>query len=225
MFITEVEVAVTDPLGAAAFFADVLELSTDADGDRVQVAVGASRLVLLPGHPTEGVHHLAFDIPPERFDAHREWLSAKVPLLADADGRTVFEGPEAWHSRSVYFTGPDRMVLELIARRERPRPGTAVPELVSISEVGIAVDVPLATRVVSERLAIEPLGTAGDEFAPMGDHDGLLILVSPGRRWFPALDTFAEPLPLVVRVEVGSGTPATLHLNELARIEATPRTA
>jgi len=219
VFITEVELTVADQRAAAGFFAEALERPTNWEGDRVEVAIGASRLVLLPGQPSEGVHHLAFDIPPDQFDEHRDWLVGRMPLLSDADGRTEFEGPPGWNSRSVYFTGPDRMVLELIARRERPRARSSVPALLSISEVGIAVDVPEATRVVSEQLAIGPLGSAGPEFAPMGNHDGLLILVSPGRRWIPALDTFAEALPLVVRVEIG-GTPTTFQLNKLARIDA-----
>lgn len=220
MFIQSVDLTVADLAVAEMFFADVLELSTERlTSDSVEVTVGRSVLRLSEGDRTDGVHHLAFDVPPESYEQHRDWLAAKVPLLQDADGRTEFEGPPVWRSRSVYFPGPDRMVLELIARRARPRPDTPVPGLVSISEVGVAVtDVAAATRQIGTATGAGVLGTASPEFTPVGDHDGLLILVTHGRGWLPTFDTHAEPLPLRVHLAGAKGRHTTVQLNEVAAI-------
>lgn len=218
MRITAVDLTVTDVAAAATFFTDVLELPVRAERHGAEVTVGRSALRLYEAPASAGVHHLAFDIPPDAFADHRDWLAAKVPLLSNVDGDTEFEGPPAWNSRSVYFEGPDRMVLELIARRERPRAADRVPQLVSVSEVGIAVPaVGTAVDQIEHALKATVLGSASDDFAPVGDHDGLLILVRPGRGWLPVFDVEAEPLLVEVHVDGPTG-PSSLRLTELARL-------
>jgi len=225
MFIDEVDLTVTDVAAAASFFTDVLELPTRPAGSAVEMAVGRTVVRLSPAREVPGVHHIAFDIPSSGFGAHRDWLAARVPLLRNAEGASEFEGPPGWNSRSLYFAGPDRMVLELIARRERPRPTIRVPELVSVSEVGIAVpEVSTAVTVVGDWLGADVLGAASDTFAPVGDHDGLLILVRTGRAWLPVFDEQAQPLPLRVQVSLGgepaAGSRRTLPLTGLATVVA-----
>ena len=209
MFIDQVAITVTDPVAAASYFADVLEAPVQDRGEGVAVTLGTSELVLSAGRPASGVHHLAFDIPPAGFAAHRRWLQGRVALLAGADGTTEFEGPAGWNSRSVYFPGPDRMVLELIARRERPRPSTRVPEIVSISEVGVAVADPLAAAAALRTgVGVAVLGESSPEFVPVGDHDGLLILVRAGRAWLPRFDVVAQALPVRVVLRASAGARA-----------------
>lgn len=223
MHITAVDLTVSAVNAAAIFFARVLELPVSRLGSVIEVTIGGSIVRLSEGPVSSGVHHLAIDIPPAGFGSHRDWLAARVPLLHDADGMTEFEGPPGWNSRSVYFEGPDRMVLELIARRERPRTTRRVPGLLSVSEVGIAVpDVTAAIGAVQDTLGAPVLGNASDEFAPVGDHDGLLILVRQGRAWFPAFDVQAQPLPLLVQVGPGEdgtvGSPRSIQLTEMATV-------
>ena len=205
MFIKQVHIEVSDLASATSFFADVLEIPARRQPDRTDLTVGSSTLVLTAGEQRAGVHHLAFDIPPAGFEAHRAWLETKLPLLSSADGTTEFEGPPGWNSRSVYFSGPDQMVLELIARRERPRPAARVPELISISEVGVAVTDPIATaNEVQADTGAGVLGSSSPQFVPVGDHDGLLILVKDGRAWLPKFDVAAHVLPLRISVTTDS---------------------
>ena len=97
------------------------------------------------------------------------------------------------------------MVLELIARRERPRPAARVPELLSISEVGVAVTDPIATaNEVQADTCAGVLGSSSPEFVPVGDHDGLLILVKDGHAWLPKFDVAAHVLPLRISVTTDS---------------------
>jgi hypothetical protein len=143
-----------------------------------------------------------------------------------ADVLEVPVRPPGWNSRSIYFSGPDQMVLELIARRERARPSVRIPELISISEVGIAVSDPLATaQVVQAETGASVLGSSSPEFVPVGDHDGLLILVKDGRGWLPRFEVAAHILPLRISVarDTGDGERelnSRIRLNSLAEATA-----
>jgi hypothetical protein len=95
-------------------------------------------------------------------------------------------------ARAVYFRDPEENVVEVLARPE-PRPELA------LAEVGLPVeDVPAAVEALAE-LGIEPYREWSDEFAPLGDADGLLIVVRVGREWFPyGVPAAAAPLEVTV---------------------------
>jgi catechol 2,3-dioxygenase-like lactoylglutathione lyase family enzyme len=95
-------------------------------------------------------------------------------------------------ARAVYFRDPEQNVVELLARPE-PRPERA------LAEVGLPVeDVHAAVEAFAE-LGIEPYRDADETFAPLGDADGLLIVVRTGRGWFP-YDVPAGAAPIEVTV-------------------------
>jgi hypothetical protein len=95
-------------------------------------------------------------------------------------------------ARSVYFRDPEQNVGELVAR---PR---AWPEL-SLAEVGLPVDDVAAAVQALGGLGIEPYRDWGESFAPLGDEEGLLIVVRVGRGWFP-VDVPAGRGPIAVTV-------------------------
>jgi hypothetical protein len=124
-------------------------------------------------------HHFAFHIA--GFDRWRD-----LDLTDEYDFA-------AWDSaRAVYFRDPEENVVELIARPE------ARPEL-SLAEVGLPVeDVPAAVDALG-RLGVEPYRDWGEEFAPLGDADGLLIVVRVGRGWFPVgVPAGASPIEVTI---------------------------
>ncbi|HEX7309637.1 MAG TPA: hypothetical protein VF232_00525 [Gaiellaceae bacterium] len=82
-------------------------------------------------------------------------------------------------ARAVYLRDPEENVVELIARPQ------ARPEL-TLAEVGLPVeDVTAAVAVLEHELGLHPYDEWDDSFAPLGDDDGLLIVVRVGRGWFP----------------------------------------
>ena len=133
---------------------------------------------------------VAGDATPHHFAFHTSSLEPWKQRL-DVTGEHDFTG---WDSaRAIYFRDPEQNVVELLARPD-PR-----PEL-SLAEVGLPVHhVPRAVEALAE-LGVEPYREAGDEFAPLGDADGLLILVRVGRGWFP-YDVPAGTAPIEVTVE------------------------
>jgi len=189
---------------AAAFYRDVLRMPVDEQPNRATVTIGSSRLVLVPGDQFDGVHHLAFGISPHDFDLVRRWLNQHVePIVAGAS--EVIDGPEGWNSRSLYFLGPEDILLEFIARQadaEIPGGDGVAPRPFSISEVGMGVpDARAAVRELTEALGLPTFPPQETHFAPVGDHDGLLIVVDQERVWFPTRTHRAAHGPLTVRIE------------------------
>jgi catechol 2,3-dioxygenase-like lactoylglutathione lyase family enzyme len=221
MRISEVGHQVTDVGAAVRFYQRVLQLPAGIDASGGQVIIGSSVLKLTPGPPSGGVHHLAFDIPAETFAAAKKWLSARV--LRSADGTEEFEGPLHWNSRSLYFSGPDGVILELIARRNLWRdtvPGDfSGARLVNISEVGVAVDdVSEAARQLEQHFDAPSFGPRFEDFDPVGDESGLLILVAAGRPWAPDQRTHSERLPLKIRLDTGDPAPRGVRLSEVCTV-------
>lgn len=178
----------------ARFYERSLRLPVVREPGEVTVTVGASLLVFQEDPEAASDHHLAFTIPTGSFDTARAWLSTRAELL-ERDGTVEFEGPPTWNSRSLYFAGPDGSVLELIERRELGNDSGdqfGSDSLLCVSEVGVAVpDVPAAVADLGGK-GIRPYGNPpADDFAAVGDANGLLILVPPGRAWFPATDRIA----------------------------------
>lgn len=218
MDIIEVELAVTDPDRAAAWYRDVLEFEVEGR----TVRVGATTLILRADVRVNGTPHLALDIPTARFDEARRWLEQRVTLQRNAEGREEFEGPPGWDSRSLYFEGGAGEILELIARAEIEAPAAAGPftgaEIMHVSEVGVALPDASPVRKQLRAVGIDDYHTTVPAFAPLGDARGLLIAVAPGRPWAPEGKTRAEVSPL--RILVRTSAAGTVALNELAQLVA-----
>ena len=217
--IQQVALTVSRPEAAAAFYRDVLELPVSSDGGRFTVAIGSSCLVLEQSEQFHGVHHLAVGIAPADFELARSWLSQRVEPIS-VDGSEVIDGPEGWDSRSLYFLGPEDIVLEYIARQAHahlPVRDGRVPRPLSVSEVGIGVpDVQEAVGDLHRVLGLPPFPPQGSSFAPVGDHDGLIILVDQERVWFPTDAQQAARGP--VRVQLAGARPGQLSLRRSADV-------
>ncbi|MBF6330217.1 VOC family protein [Nocardia transvalensis] len=223
MRIREVTITATELGANAAFYREVLQLPVQASAERVQVGIGASRLVVTRGEAFSGVHHLAFGIAPRDFETARRWLGERVDLLRVNDSE-VIDGPAAWDSRSLYFRGPEGILLELIARQHdsgAPAGDGAAPRLLSISEVGIGVpDVPEAVGALRDTFGLPQFPPQLPTFAPIGDHDGLLILADLDRIWFPTDADRPARGPVAAHIELPDRH-GKLALTAHADLEAT----
>jgi hypothetical protein len=76
--------------------------------------------------------------------------------------------------------------------------------LLNVSEIGLPVrDVGRAVETLRKELRAEPYGTSTDEFAAVGDEEGLIILVKEGRVW---LMSDVPAAPLYTRIRLDGGT-------------------
>jgi catechol 2,3-dioxygenase-like lactoylglutathione lyase family enzyme len=223
MLISQVELPVSDAVQAARFYGDLLGLPTRTDGVVVRVEVGPSMLQLYPGPVEPGAHHSAITVPEDRFDEAKAWLQERVPLL-EWDGLDEFALAAPWNSQSVYFAGPDGILLELIARHDLAAAESSgrfsSTDLLRISEIGLAVpDVAEAVTSLQNAFGLPIFGTAAPEFTPLGDPDGLLIVVRQGRPWFPTTTVTPSLGPIAVTVELPSGG-KSLMLTANCRVKA-----
>ena len=210
MRILEAALTVSHVSRCAHWFATTLELPVTRRDERAEVTLGRSLLVLETGPPSTGRHHLAFSVRPEDFEAVLAFARSALDVIRAGDSDVV-DGAEGWDSRSVYFRGPEGLVLEYIAReahrgRHPAGDATGAPAVLSLNEVGIGVaDVPDAVDRLSRwpDLPAYPPQTA--DFAPVGDPDGLLVLATPDRTWFPTDHDRPSTGPLTVTV-AGTGT-------------------
>lgn len=221
MRIERISLVVADLEVAANYYEHVLGRSVNRTRERVHVAVGMTILELTGDPNHTGTHHLAITVPSNKFDAAKEWINSRGDLLA-LDGADEFECSPDWDAHSLYFTSPDGTILEFIIRREldNARSGPfQSSDLLCVSEVGIAMaDVTHAVEQLAE-LGISPYGWNAPDFAPLGDVDGLLILVSPDRSWFPTHQT-AQITP--ISVSARAQLTAELTLAPTAHLALTP---
>ena len=209
MRITRIELLSADLDEIERFYGSLLELPVAREPDSVTVTIGWSTVLFHAGPAVPGAIHIAFTIPRNRFAEAKEWLAARVQILSSGGTDELVLNREPWHSKSLYFRGPDGIDLEFIARQNLPIDSSepfSSTSLLCVSEVGRALpDVPAEVERLRDEFGIEPFGDWVDEFAPVGDQEGLFILVNEGRVWFPTTDAlaFGEPPEIWISNEKG----------------------
>ncbi len=215
--------AAADPGTLAAFYGDTLGLGVRAEGDTAIVRAGSSDLRFERG-PGAPFYHFAFNIPPQRIEDARNWLSERVTLLRYADTGEEVVSFASWNAESVYFHDPAGNIVELIARHdlkighdgkiEDDDPiGDDAPfgpsRILGLSEIALVVrDVPETVGAVREAFGLAVYGgDEGDEvFTAMGDERGLVLAIRNGWPWLPEKTRPAEPHPVRLEIMCDSGT-------------------
>ncbi|OHU45761.1 VOC family protein [Mycobacteroides chelonae] len=214
MKIHDAQITATDVSAAARFYSETLGLPVQVDDDRATVHIGDSTLTMVPGPAYHGAHHIAFTIPAGSLAAAKEWLSVRVTLQTDGQWHDEFDCAPNWQARSIYFTGPDDAVLELIERNildNRIDHPFDVNDIRHLSEVGFGVSDVLETqRLIRDKLGLLPFGEPTPGFGPVGDHDGLFILVPSDITWRPE---YRMP-PAAATTIVTADVPTALDIGE-----------
>jgi hypothetical protein len=207
MNITYLELLTKDLLVQQEYYANELGLPVEPSPARLEVKVGKTTLTFIQADSDfDGAYHFAFNIPENRFKAAKEWISSRVPLLSDVDGKDEFAS-ENWNSQSVYFKDAAGNVLEFIARHNLKN---AVDgdfddsHILNVSEIGLpSEDVIGFANELCTQLEVSVFKQGPSEtFTPVGDDNGLLILPIKGRIWIPNSGVPAKLLPVRVMVEV-----------------------
>ena len=206
MNITYLELSAKDLQAQQDFYANILELPVSLESSILQVRAGQTNLVFTQAPSEfEGAYHFAFNIPENRFLAAKEWISARVPLLRDENGKDEFHF-ETWNSQSVYFKDKVGNILEFIARHNLKNPVDAEfdsKQILNVSEIGLpSEDVLDLTDKLCRLLELSVFRQEPNEsFTAVGDDDGLFILPVKDRIWIPNTGVPAKPLPVKVKGE------------------------
>lgn len=203
-----------------AFYGERLGLPiTAASAERLTLAVGADCLTFEAAPAgTAPFYHLAFDVPASALDAAADWLAAAAPLLPMSDGARIAEFPN-WQARSTYALDPAGNILELIGRRPPGTEAVAAPfgaaQVRGLSEIGVvAPNLPAIVARLQAEIGLPTFARQPptERFVVFGTDDGLLIVVPPGRAWFPTTIP-ADVFPLTIELEPAPGrAPVVLRL-------------
>ena len=182
------------------FYANVLGLQIlERTANHLTLQIGSSLLKFTQQPGFTGQYHFAFNIPENQLEMAKTWLESRAELIADTDGTIVFDS-QNWNAHQVYFRDPQGNILELIARHELANASQAEfsrRSFLNISEIGLACDdVPSLVQWLEKHLKLEVYKNSNQQFAPVGDANGLLILVQNAREWFPSTGVHAKPQPV-----------------------------
>jgi catechol 2,3-dioxygenase-like lactoylglutathione lyase family enzyme len=188
------------------FYADVLGFPVlRKSAEAVTLGVGTAQLTFVTAEVGSApFFHFAFDVAAEAIDAAAGWLQSAAPLLP-FEGADIIDFPN-WQARSAYVRDPAGNIIECIGRRPLAWPAAGTPfsvrDVHGVSEIGLVVpDVAaFAQRLISTTgLTHFARQAASDRFAVLGTDTGLLIVVPPGRSWFPT-NTPSAIFPLEVEL-------------------------
>lgn len=205
MKIKEIILLSDDLNETSRFYSELMGFKiSESSTSRITFKAGSSQLTFLSTNNQNCIYHFAFDIPHNKLDEALQWLSAKVDLI-EFEGRNIIDFP-AWNAKSLYFYDNNGNVLEFIARFENENESHHSFEgssIVSISEIAFVTE-------NVEKLAKDLIQTHGltyyfrqlqrEDFSVIGDDNGLIIIVSSTRNWFPT-PINAEKFPIKVIIE------------------------
>ncbi|HEX7234508.1 MAG TPA: hypothetical protein VF243_04490 [Nitrosospira sp.] len=172
------------------FYANVLDLPTELTSSGLVVQAGKTEILFKQALTDfEGAYHFAFNIPEKQFQAAKRWITDRIQLLHDNNGREDFESA-SWNSDSLYFPDAAGNILEFIARhtlQNQVEGGFDSRQILNVSEIGLPSEnvIGLANELCA-RLGISVSKQEPNEnFTPVGDEEGLLILPVKDRIWMP----------------------------------------
>lgn len=206
MKILELEISSVDLPAQRDFYADILELPVRLDSALLEVKAGRTALRFTQA-PSEfvGAYHFAFNIPENQYQASKQWITSRIPLIRDKTGQEDFES-KSWDSTSLYFLDAAGNVLEFIARHNLKNSAGGdfnSSQILNVSEIGLPSEdvVGLADQICT-KLGLSVFKQEPNEtFTPVGDDNGLLILPIKDRIWMPDSGVPAKLLPVSVRGE------------------------
>ena len=175
-----------------SFYSKVLELHVIYSGGKsISIVAGQSNLIFTEADDeSDPFYHFAFNIPANQFNEACDWANAHLTLLSVKDDITIADFA-SWNAKAFYFYDNNQNIVEFIARFDlsndstKPFDGSSI---CSISEMGLVAD--NATLLCKQLMNDYNLNyfskqAPQEDFIALGDDNGLFIIVSEKRKWYP----------------------------------------
>ncbi|MEO6547681.1 MAG: hypothetical protein ABIN94_06760 [Ferruginibacter sp.] len=191
MLIKEVQLLTNDLAQTKLFYQDMLGLQLVQSGhDQLIFQAGLSRLIFILTRNDMPCYHFAFNLPNNQLEAALRWMSSKIPLMEISPGNVIADFIN-WNAKAFYFFDNNKNIVEMITRFDldnasgNPFDGSAIQ---SVSEVGIVVEDPgMYALELKKKYGIDFYSKQqpARDFIAVGNDEGLLIIVSQNRKWYP----------------------------------------
>jgi len=184
----------------ASFYSTTLGLPIHRTADdRIEITCGQTVLEFIQtADSTQPYYHFAFNIPQNKLDQAIAWMKPRCPLVKRNGSDEVVFHFENWNAHAIYFIDPAGNIGEFIARHTltNDSPGDfGVPDILCASEIGVVTpNVRATVAEIENGVDIATYKGVSDDFAAVGDEQGLFIVVKTDRAWFNS-DRKAEVFP------------------------------
>jgi hypothetical protein len=194
MQIVKVIMESRSPAALAGFYEKQLELPVNLNRSSSEIVMGSSRLVFNQAAiGQDPFYHFAINIPANKIEEARDWLSARVELIRMADYNSDIADFRNWNAKSIYFFDTAGNIVELIARRDLNNDNDepfSSNQFLSVSEIGVVYPVEhiqknTETLIQRYELTYFDKQPPFPQFKAVGNDEGLFIIVSEGRNWYP----------------------------------------
>ncbi|NEW05685.1 glyoxalase [Paenibacillus sp. SYP-B3998] len=171
------------------FYGDLLNFEImEFSGNRMILQAGTSTIIFNEEDESEAFYHIAFSIPSNQLSEAKKWLENKGIELITKDNEDQFEFID-WSASACYFYDPDGNLIEFIAHHSIDHTSSdsfQAKSILHVSEIGLPVDdVRVETKRICERFGLSLWRGDGEQFAAIGDENGLFIVTDKNRPWFP----------------------------------------
>lgn len=191
MRIKEIELATGNMAKVETFYLKVLQLPlVQRQPGRLSFAAGYSLIHFNVAEAPAGIYHFAFLIPPHLFLTAYQHIKSQIEVLPFSDENDIADFAN-WNAKAFYFHDEEENILEFIAHydlveiSEDKLPSNLIK---GIAEIGIGVND--VERTCAELHTIYNIpyygkGPRFQNFAAMGEEEGLIIVSALGRGWIP----------------------------------------
>jgi catechol-2,3-dioxygenase len=160
------------------------------EASSISFRVGSSALTFIEAAEVNAYYHFAFNIPANKIEEALDWIKPKVEILPFTNEGVIADYPN-WNAKALYFLDLTGNIVEFIARLDldnQTKDAFSVRSLLSISEIGLVVDdVHKSVTHLQNKYGLPVFNKQKpmENFAAIGDDDGLLIVVNKEKKWFP----------------------------------------
>ena len=136
---------------------------------------------------TRPFYHFAFNIPENKIQSAFEWQRKLTPIIHPSPTGPLDEITHFphWDAHSIFFLDPAGNLVEYIARHalDNSRKGPfTTQDILYASEIGfIANDVKSTGDLLLKHLKLKEYRPLTNNFWPIGDEHGLLLLIEKGK--------------------------------------------
>ncbi len=159
-------------------------------------------------------YHFAFNIPSNKIEEAIQWMKGKAELLLISDNNYIADF-ENWNAKSIYFLDTVGNIVEFIARFDLDNDSSVKfdsSQILNVSEIGIVIgDVLSYKQILIDKYKVFDFvkSVNSGTFSAMGDDNGLFIVASEKRNWYPT-QMASQKFPFEIKFINDSGETNTL---------------